>query len=48
MNLFGEKVLTEMKDSKGRIVLRTIYSGGWYKTIAHNYVDHEAKYKRKS
>ena len=38
--LFGEQVITEIRDKKGRLVLKTTYSGGWYRTIAIGYSDY--------
>lgn len=34
---FFPKVLTEIKDKKGRIIVQTVYQNGWYCTVANYY-----------
>lgn len=39
MNPFKKKIVTDIRDEKGRIVVQTTYQGGWYSTIANHYAD---------
>lgn len=40
---FKPKIVSEIRDKKGRIVLKTIYHNGWYKIIANHYTDNEQR-----
>jgi hypothetical protein len=39
INPFKKKVITDIRDEKGRIIVQTTYQGGWYSTIANHYND---------